>query len=75
MGARTARSFTLSAELAERLDRLARETNRSPETLIGEALESYLDLRRWQMDRIRQGIEEIERGEGIPHDDIERQWP
>jgi len=72
MGAQSARSFTVSAEQAERLESLARETNRSPEDMLGEAIEGYLDLQRWQIEHIRQGLEEIERGEGVPHEAVEK---
>jgi RHH-type rel operon transcriptional repressor/antitoxin RelB len=71
MGARSARSLTLSAEQAERLENLARATNRSPEDMLGEAIDGYLDLQRWQIEHIRQGLDEIERGEGVPHDQVE----
>lgn len=72
MGAQIPRSFTVSAEQAERLERLARETRRSPEAVLGDALESYLDLGERQIARIRQGLEEARRGETVPHEAVEK---
>lgn len=72
VGAQIPRSFTVSAEQAARLERLARETRRSPEAILGGALENHLDLEEWQIAHIREGLAEIERGEGIPHEAVER---
>ena len=65
-------SFSTSPELAEQLQALARDTGRTQDGMLTEALENHLDLQRWQMERIRQGMEEIDRGETIPHEAVEK---
>jgi RHH-type rel operon transcriptional repressor/antitoxin RelB len=72
MGAQIPRSFTVSAEQAARLERLALETRRSPEAILGDALENHLDLEEWQIARIRKGLEEARRGETVPHEAVDK---
>ena len=39
--------------------------------LLEQALETCLEARAWQVERIRRGLEEIHRGEGVPHEEVE----
>jgi RHH-type transcriptional regulator, rel operon repressor / antitoxin RelB len=58
-------------ELLSSLDELAGATRRSRSELAEEALAQYLDLQRWQIDGIREAIDEADRGEpGIPHERV-----
>ena len=63
-------SFRVKAEMAEKLDRLSEETDRPRSWLLEQALGSYLETQSWQVRHIRQGLEEIRRGEGIAHEEI-----
>lgn len=72
MAAQTARSFTVSAEQAARLELIAHDSRQTPESILGEALDRYFDVRQAQIEHIRRGLEEAERGETVPHEVVER---
>jgi RHH-type transcriptional regulator, rel operon repressor / antitoxin RelB len=58
-------------ELLSSLDELAGATRRSRSELAEQALAQYLDVQRWQIDGIREAIDEADRGEpGIPHERV-----
>ena len=54
------------------LDRLARRTERSRDDIIGQAVQDYLDLQAWQIDRIRAGIAAAERGDFASEEEVAR---
>ncbi len=64
-------SFRVASEKAEQLDRLATVTDRPRSWLLEQALESYLEAQAWQVEHIRRGLDEIQRGEGISHEEVE----
>jgi RHH-type transcriptional regulator, rel operon repressor / antitoxin RelB len=58
-------------ELLSSLDELAGATRRSRSELAEEALAQYLDVQRWQIDGLREAIDEADRDEpGIPHERV-----
>jgi len=57
----------------ERLEQLAKSTGRSRAVLAAEAINEYLDVNEWQVAGIARAIASLDRGEGIPHDDV-RDW-
>ena len=67
-------TFTVRVEPAvkRRLERLAKSTGRSRSFLAAEALTEYLDVNEWQVERIKQAIESLDRGEGVAHDEVKR---
>ena len=54
----------------ERLARLAETTGRSEEEIAAEAIAGALDANDWQVEAILQAIAEMDRGEGIPHEEV-----
>jgi RHH-type transcriptional regulator, rel operon repressor / antitoxin RelB len=67
----TERTLQVRPELLSSLDKLAGATRRSRSELAEEALAQYLDVQRWQIDGIREAIDEADRGEpGIPHERV-----
>jgi predicted transcriptional regulator len=56
----TTLTLRVSAEMKERLDKLAEATHRSRSWLAGEALRQYIDLESWQVGEIRQALEEAD---------------
>ena len=54
------------------LERLARSTGRSRSFLAAEALTEYLDVNEWQVERIKQAMEALDRGGGMAHDEVKR---
>ena len=63
-------SFRTSREKAERLEVLSRATDRAKSWLLEQALDAYLDAQSWQTAHIEKGLNELRRGEGIPHEDV-----
>ena len=66
-------SFRVVPEAAERLDRLSAATDRPRSWLLEQALDSYLETQAWQVEHIRQGLEEIRGSEGVPHEEV-KDW-
>ena len=60
------KSATISAKLepsvAKKLDLLAKATARSRSFLVAEAIESYVEDQAWQIEAIKEGIKEADRG-------------
>jgi RHH-type rel operon transcriptional repressor/antitoxin RelB len=68
-------TFTVRVEPAvkKRLEKLARSTGRSRSFLAAEALNGYLDLNEWQVAGVKRAMASLERGEGVPHDEV-KDW-
>jgi len=56
--------------MVRELDELARAMDRSRSWVVTDALARYLAEERQWMEQIRRGIEELDRGEGIPHEEV-----
>lgn len=65
-------SFTVRVDptVKNRLERLAKSTGRSRFLLAAKAINEYLDLNEWQVDRIKSVIASLDRGDAIPHDEV-----
>ena len=68
----TSDTFTVRVDSAakKRLEQLAKNTGRSRSYLAAEAINEYLAVNEWQVAGIRQAIESLDRGEGVPHDEV-----
>jgi len=65
-------TFELDDEILRTLDRLAERTERSRDDLISQAVEDYLAVQGWQIDKIRAGIAAAERGDFADEEEIAR---
>jgi predicted transcriptional regulator len=67
-------AFTISLEdtILEDLDRLAEKTDRSRASLVTEAVQDYIALNAWQLEKIEAGIAAADRGEFASEDEVER---
>ncbi|MGH6851048.1 MAG: CopG family ribbon-helix-helix protein [Methylocella sp.] len=54
------------------LDRLTQKTGRSRNSLVAEAVQDYLALNSWQLEKIESGIAAAERGDFATIDEISR---
>jgi predicted transcriptional regulator len=54
------------------LDRLAEKTERSRNWLVSKAIEDYLALNAWQIDKIEAGIAAADRGDFAADDEVAR---
>jgi predicted transcriptional regulator len=52
------------------LEKLAKSTGRSRSFLAAEALSEYLDVNEWQVAGVKKAIAALDRGEGIPHEQV-----
>lgn len=64
----------VEAQIAKRLERLARATSRSKSFLAAEAIEEYLAVQEWQVEAINEGIEAADRGEGVELSEVKAAW-
>ena len=72
-------TFTIRLDPAvkKRLEKLAKNTGRSRSFLAAEAVSEYVEANEWQIAGIRRAMASLDRGAGIPHDEVEgwvRSW-
>ena len=73
MAKTTTMTVRISPDLSEKLDALARDTQRTKAFLAGEAIAAYVDRNAWQIVHIKGGLAEAESGApGIAHEDMVR---
>ena len=60
----------LSEEMLSELDELAGAMDRTRTWLVADALKDYIARERQWVEAIREGQASIERGEGIPHEEV-----
>jgi RHH-type transcriptional regulator, rel operon repressor / antitoxin RelB len=63
----------IEPEVKKRLEKLAKSTGRSRSFLAAEALSEYLDVNEWQVAGVKEAIASLDRGEGIPHEEV-KDW-
>ena len=63
-------SFRAVAETIDKLDSLAAAQDRPRSYLINEAINNYIELHAYQDALVRNGLEEMRKGQVISHDDI-----
>jgi predicted transcriptional regulator len=52
------------------LDALAQVLERSRNWVVSDAIDQYLDVQAWQIEQIQHSVEEADRGELVPHDEV-----
>ena len=57
-------------EKQRQLDALAQVLDRSRNWVVCDAIDQYLDIQAWQIEQIRHGVEEADRGELVSHDEV-----
>jgi predicted transcriptional regulator len=65
-------SFRAVAEKIDALDSLAAAQNRPRSYLINEAITNYIELHAYQDTLVRKGLEEMQKGHVITHEEIVR---
>jgi len=73
MAGKTA-SVRMAEEKLARLDKLARLTKRSRGWLINDAVDRYLSYEEWFMKAVEEGIEDVDAGRVVSHDEVKREW-
>lgn len=63
-------SFRAVAEKIDTLDSLAAAQERSRSYLINQAISNYIELHAYQDALVRKGLEEMQRGRVVSHQDV-----
>ena len=65
-------SVTLNLDAARRnaLDVIAQATHRDREAVLTEAIDAYLDVQRWQVGHITEGLRQAEVGEFASDEEV-----
>ena len=58
-------SLRIDDEKIEEIDKLAKSSRRDRTFIINEAIESYLETNRWQIEHIKESLAQAERGEFV----------
>jgi predicted transcriptional regulator len=64
-------TIRLDDEMLAKLDALAADTDRSRSWIAAKAIQDYVELNAWQIQRIREGIAEADRGEFATDGEVE----
>jgi predicted transcriptional regulator len=56
-------SFRMDSKKKEALDAVAESLGRDRTYVLSEAIEAYLDIHRWQLGHIREGLRQADGGE------------
>ena len=67
-------TIKLPEQIKVRLDHLARTTHRSRSSLVSAAVEEMLSVEEWQLQGIRDAIQEADSGDLIAHEEIKLEW-
>jgi len=62
----------LDEPMLEALDRLAEKTERPRSWLVARAIEDYVALNAWQIEKIEEGIAAADRGDFASDDEVAR---
>jgi RHH-type rel operon transcriptional repressor/antitoxin RelB len=65
-------TLRLDPKLKKQLDRLSRAMSRSRSFVAAEAIREYVALNDWQIEEIKKGLAEVDRGEFATEKDVER---
>jgi RHH-type transcriptional regulator, rel operon repressor / antitoxin RelB len=60
----------LSASVKKRLENIAAQTKRSESFLAARAIAAYVETDEWQRQEIAKGIEDLDAGRSVSHEDV-----
>ena len=64
-------TIRLDDEMLAKLDALAADTERSRSWLATKAIETHVELNAWQVEQIKAGLAEADRGEFVTEADLD----
>jgi predicted transcriptional regulator len=64
-------TFRLDDDKLQFLDQLAKSQDRDRSYLITQAVEGYLDVRRWQIEEIKKAVAEADAGDFASPEEVE----
>jgi predicted transcriptional regulator len=60
----------LPPELQAKVDRAAAENNSGAEEYVKQLVEHYLDHDAWFRQQVKQGLDQLDRGEFLTHEEV-----
>ena len=60
----------LTPELQAKLNEVAAQQGRDPQSLVQEAVQRLVDYDRWFVREVEKGLAQIERGEVLEHEEV-----
>ncbi len=60
----------LPPDLQAKLDRIAAQQGRKPESLVNEAVERLVDYDEWFIRQVEKGLAQVERWEVFEHEEV-----
>ena len=57
-------------DLQMKLDRVAAENSSDADGYVQQLVENYLDHDTWVRQKVRQGLEQLDRGECLTHEEV-----
>jgi RHH-type transcriptional regulator, rel operon repressor / antitoxin RelB len=66
-------SVRLNASVKKRLENLAAQSRRSESFLAAKAITDYVDVDEWQRQEIAKGINDLDAGRTVSHEEIVRE--
>lgn len=70
MAGSTTLTLRVDSAIKARLEALAKATKRSKSSLAAEGIEAFVELEERQIEGIRKAMASLDRGRGVPHDDV-----
>lgn len=67
-------TLRLEPEIRDRLDKLAKATERSRARLAADAVKQYVELNEWQIAAISEAVREADRGRFVDHARLKAKW-
>lgn len=68
----TTLSVRIDVQTRQRLEALAKRSRRPEALLAAEAIEAYVATEGWQLDEIAAGLNDIDQGRTVEHDEVAR---
>lgn len=65
-------SFRIDETKRDKLDLIADGQKRDRSFIINEAIDNYLDVYNWQIEHIKKGLKQADKGEFATEDDVKK---
>lgn len=64
---------SLSADIEAKLNRIASQSGKGPEQIVGELVANYLDHDEWFRQEVGKGLASLDEGKFVSHEEVHRQ--
>src|ERR1051326_7092092 len=68
----TTLSVRIDNDTKNQLEALAKRARRSKSFPAAEAIAAYVEAERWQLDEIHAGLQELDKGRDVAHEDVSK---